>query len=43
MNFTQMNAQLDLLDMAGNMLEKHDLKDLSAPGLLEVYITFFSF
>lgn len=40
MNLTQMSAQLDLLDIAGSMLEKHDSQDLSAPGLLEVFYEF---
>ncbi|XP_023298970.2 nuclear pore complex protein Nup154 [Lucilia cuprina] len=36
MNITQMSGQLDLLDVAGSMLEKHDSKDLCSPGLLEM-------
>lgn len=36
MNSAQLAAQSDFLDFAGNMLERHDSKDVSAPGLLEV-------
>ncbi|TMW43760.1 hypothetical protein DOY81_011160 [Sarcophaga bullata] len=36
MNSTQVSTQLDLLDMAGTILEKYDSNDLSAPGLLEM-------
>ena len=38
MNSTQVSTQLDLLDMAGSILEKYDSNDLSAPGLLEVNV-----
>lgn len=31
-----MSAQLEMLDIAGNMFEKYDSMDLAAPGLLEV-------
>ncbi|XP_055921871.1 nuclear pore complex protein Nup154 [Eupeodes corollae] len=36
MNQTQMIAQADYLDYAGSMLERHDLRDISSPGLLEL-------
>lgn len=35
MNTTELSGH-DSLDFAGNMLERHDLHDVSAPGLLEV-------
>lgn len=36
MNSAQISTHLDLLEMAGTMLDKYDSNDLSAPGLLEV-------
>lgn len=36
MNAPQLNVQMEYLELAGNMLDRHDNHDATAPGLLEV-------
>ncbi|KAJ6646130.1 Nuclear pore complex protein [Pseudolycoriella hygida] len=36
MNISEINSQSDSIEYAGNMLERHDMYDNSAPSLLEV-------
>lgn len=36
MNISEINSQLDAIEYAGNMLDRHDMYDNSAPSLLEV-------
>lgn len=38
MNISEINVQSDAIEYAGNMLDRHDMYDNSAPSLLEVRI-----
>lgn len=38
MNTTYIMPQIDLLELAGHMLEKQNYEDFCSPGLLEVSI-----
>lgn len=38
MNISEIHGQSDAIEYAGNMLDRHDMYDNSAPSLLEVCI-----